>query len=82
MQLNLSMVSLGTKDLLSVLTDCEDLCEAGPILNYPSLKIFGSNLLNPLAFLQEFGGFSITFWDLSVLMLLPSFSGNVFYSLD
>lgn len=53
-QLNLSFVVFGTNYFLD-LTDFEDLVELGPMLNYYSLKIFGSNLLNLLIeFLVEF----------------------------
>ena len=58
-QLNLSKVYFGENYFLVYLTDFEDLVELGPILNYYSLKMLGSNLLKPVfAFLHEFKGLS------------------------
>lgn len=58
MQLNLSFVYFGV-NYFFYLTDFEDLVELGPILNCYSLKMLGSNLLNPvLEFLQELIGLS------------------------
>jgi hypothetical protein len=62
MQLNLSEVSFGMKSFLPYLTDFEVLVEFGPMLNWLSRKMFGSNLLKPPSiFLQEFKGFSRAF---------------------
>jgi hypothetical protein len=62
MQLNLSKVYFGVNYFLVYFTDFidfEDLLELGPILNYYSLKMLGSNLLKPVsAFLHEFKGLS------------------------